>query len=559
MDLSGYNTLANKNLFGNSNLRAYVFKQGDRLRIISHNSSGASIINRVNTYIEAEIIGYEIKEDGSIDADKVRVAGNRISGLITSTTLGATVEIYSPTAYGDLRVYREIMSFPIGNPGSVTYAFHYGNLNNQNSVEPARIQIDMINCFHHPRQFSESGSVGMVEDTTYSDFAKSIDAVGMGRTSIYDKSIKEVYRNALIYSEPYFDNTNINGLAMFPPDDRYKALSDEKGDITALRYSGNTLIVWMERDNQSIYVGKAGLAQAQADGREIVVSTDQVLSSTYPSLGGYGTTFPESVIMVGRNAYFFDLANSAIMRRSVNGVDAISDMYGIRKDIVAISKILKQNYDTYVTAGYNSKYNEVYFTFVARSKVGITLVSRTWVFGVASEDRNEFKYILDLVDASGDAPTCFVNSGDDFYSFLKGNAWLHDASDTVNKFYGKYHPYSVKFVVNPEPDTIKTFDTIALVTNKRWALVATIKPTENVPHGMETTLASKEFVSEEGGFYSDIHGNSINQHTGEKSVYQMINGELMRGHAMTVELSGSSTTPTYLIVAKFGYSYSSIS
>lgn len=562
MDLSAYNKKANKNEFGNSNLRAYIFKQGDRVRLISINTSGGSIgnyDNRINRYVEAEIIGYNLNDDGSIKADEVRVAGNNITPLITSRKLGAFVEIYSPTAYGDLRVYREILTLPIGNAGSAAYAYHHGNVGNQNNIEPAKITIDMVNCLHHPRHFGEDTSVGMVEDTTYSDFAKSIDAVGMGRTNVYDKSIKEVYRNALIYSEPYFDNTNINGLAMFPPDDRYKPLSDEKGDITALRYSGNTLIVWLERDNQSIYVGKAGLAQAQQDGREIVVSTDQVLSSTYPSLGGYGTAFPESVVMVGRNAYFFDLAHSAIMRRSVNGIDPISDMYGIRKDIVAMADIMKQHNDVYVVAGYNPKYNEVYFTFVARTKAGVTLVNKTWVFGVASEDRNEFKYVIDLTNAAGAPPSCFINNGDEFFSFLDGSMWKHDATNETNKFYGKYHPYDVTFVVNPEPDTIKTFDTIALVTNKRWDMVATIKPAENTPHGMETSLSAKEFVSEEGGIYSDIHGNSINQHTGTKSVYQMINGELMRGHAMTVKLSGTSTTPVYLIVAKFGYSYSSVS
>lgn len=555
MNLSEYNKKANKNSFGNSNLRAYIFNQGDRVRLISY---GTNLINRTSRYIEAEIIGFETNQDGSLNADQVRVSGNEIAGIVTSTELKAMVEIYSPTPYGDVRLYKEIMSLPIVNAGSVN-ALHTGNVENQTTIEPAKITIDMINCFHHARQFWENSEIGMVEDTTYCDFAKSIDATGMGRVSVYDKSINEEYRNSLIYSEAYFDNTNINGLAMFPPDGRYKALSDEKGNITALRFTGNTLVVVMERDNQSIYIGKAGLAQAQSEGREIVVSTEQVLSSTYPSMGDYGTTYPESVVMVGRNMYFFDLAHSAIIRRSANGLDAISDMYGIRKDMTEITRALKLNYNTRVIAGYNRKYDEVYFTFIAKSITGSVVLNKTWVFGTASEDRNEFKYNIDLSDILGNAPECFVNNGDAFYSFIKGSVWLHEATDQVNLIYGVLKPYSVKFVVNPEPDTIKTFDTIALVTNKRWDVLAEVKPTENTPFGMESILGAKELVAEEGGFFGAIHGNSISQFNGSKSVYHSINGELLRGSAMSLTLSGKSATPVYLIVIKVGYSYSGVS
>lgn len=374
LSLSKYNEICR--LDEARNIRPYTFTAGDRVRVVASEWSGMvpGAPKRIENYVEAEILGYAETIEG-VSPDVLRITPFDKSLLGGSPyafpeSYNCIVEVYTPSTLADSKLYYEVgCAFPVINPGAENRA-HGGNVVDEVNPDRHFVRLSTVNCFHHSRFYRlPENLIGeaitiLVESKTYSDYAKSLDAIGYGSVNIFDESIKETFRNALMYSEAYFDNTNINGLSMFHPDSRYRQISEKGGAITGLRYVGNVLTVIQERDNLSIYVGRAGLSQASEDGVDLVVSTDQVLNTAYPSSGEYGCMNPESIAVVGRSVYFYDINHSAIVRRAPNGLIAITDKYGLRVEMVRLSELLRQNWDLKrVITGYNEKFNELAFTF----------------------------------------------------------------------------------------------------------------------------------------------------------------------------------------------------
>lgn len=540
-----YNNIGVSSELQSVNIRAYQYQKGDKIRFKSIDGGKT----RFNTYVECDILGYsEGDEEGSLNVNRIRISRpshSFWSGGAERPQL-MIVEIFRPASIAEDNVYYETgYSFPILNPGTANRRHATNVATNQVEV----IKMDMVNTFVHSRIFgsNEPGTALIrsifCEDTSFSDFNVQKDTLTFGRTSVYNSSIKSRYVNALIYSEPYFDNTNINGLFSFSLTSRYKPVSEQDGKITGLRYGGYTLAVIQERNNQSIYVGRNGLSQASQDGADIVVSTDQVLASTYPSIGRYGCVNPESIIQVGRSVYYYDALHKAIVRRAPNGIIAITDKYGMRKELLDIAAIASQG-TLKVLSGYNEKYGELYFSF---NITGKTSYSRTLVF---DEETNVFKFFIELEDSAGTPADLHAYAGDRLYSFMKGDAYLHDGGHGSLVLFDHKKEPSLEFVVNPEPLKTKVFNSIAILSNCKWKSDQigdiSVVPSDNNPRGMRTFIPDMAFKSEEGVFYSDIPGNCVDEATGVESKYNSINGEVMRGNTLRVKLKSDYDGDGYI-------------
>lgn len=544
------------------NISTYEFEPGDRIRLITKDPAGDTsdetgipgLGDRVGHYPDFEILGYAYNiVDGvkvpDFDAIRYRNTGASVVGDVL-------VEIYRPKAYIEDDVSYEIAEFGrIANAGSPG-CYHLGNIQDQEveniggvvvSVLPAKVEISGGNTIHRGRRLYDDlrgDRVYFVEDDCYSDFAKESSSLGLGRIGVHDLSMTEKWLSAIRYSESYFEDTNINGLSMFPLAGRFKNFQNGAGPIAGLWYAGYVLHVIQENDNASIYIGRAGLEQASIDGKEVVVSTDKVLSTMYPSAGSYGCSNPESIIVIGRNIYFYSFIKASIVRKSPNGMENISERYGVSSELKIITDIFKTNGSiNYVYSNYNQSYDELYFSFISVVK-GSVVLNKTLVFG---EEKNQFKFFIDLSNENGDIISGFNWLGNNMLSFMGGNVYLHDASEVMSTFYGSLKPKKVKFIASSDKEN--TFDAIAIYSNGKWEASSfdsiVTRPVDGYPLGMKTMLKESDFVFINGAYCSNIKMNAV-LGSMQPSVLNMINGEPMRGNYIEIELVNMSNSQVWL-------------
>ena len=130
--------------------------------------------------------------------------------------------------------------------------------------------------------------------------------------------------NIIRHSNPYLQNTQINGLSTFESLS-YKELNDIYGDIIAIYELGNTLKCYQERKASSIGIGRT--EYMDADGKITVTNSDQLLGGVRYSPSNFSTVFPESIMRNNRYIYGFDIYNGVMWRDSANGIFPISGRY----------------------------------------------------------------------------------------------------------------------------------------------------------------------------------------------------------------------------------------
>ena len=84
-----------------------------------------------------------------------------------------------------------------------------------------------------------------------------------------------------------------------------------------------------------------------------------------------------------------------------------------------------------------------------------------------------------------------------FFSFERGNMWLHNSGSNYGKFYGVDYPAKVTPILNPEPFTVKTYRAAMIEGNAAWDLDITTNL-----NGCD--LLSTDFENKEGRFYAQL-------------------------------------------------------
>lgn len=135
----------------------------------------------------------------------------------------------------------------------------------------------------------------------------------------------------LTYSEPYNENTNVNGLNEFNlARANFKDDIEKKYGFIQKLYARDTdLVVFQEDKVHKVLFGKDLLVNS--DGTSNVASTEQVLGQHIAYTGEYGISRnPESFDYDANSLYFTDTKRGSVMRLSANGLTEISN-YGMRR------------------------------------------------------------------------------------------------------------------------------------------------------------------------------------------------------------------------------------
>ncbi|MFA5715606.1 MAG: hypothetical protein WC998_07695, partial [Candidatus Paceibacterota bacterium] len=477
--------------FGNSNIKAYVWERGDRVRFMYQ----ATILGTTThyypfvEYLDFEILGVSYPIDtGSGDTylkDDLNnyifdEKGNKIKDpaltrlIIPSfnyqmyeinptyfSTKQTIVEIYRPLKNVENPIYFETSrEYAVINPHTAT-RYHSGGLDtdsvstswqrNQTSSKSARGIIWDGDCYIMPRYMINRlfGSVFLCENSSFSDYYDS-KSISIGRIQIpINNARRTQYISNLLYSGMYIENTLTNELSKVRSSDKVE-LAEKYGEITSIEEVGYTLKVLQRHKPTSLYIGREGLKQASLSGQDVVASKDAVLSKASEFESDYGTSHPGSVCKFERQLYFYDIYSGDILRDAGNGIQSLSKDYKIDAFIKAKSILFLQSGvdNVKVTSCYDHKNNVMFMTFIDSITPG-----NSFTIGFRNSQRQEEEGFIS-----------FYQFKPDFYGVLKQCMtafknevlWIHNLGDTCN-FYGTKYIASVKIVSNKEPITVKRF------------------------------------------------------------------------------------------------------
>jgi len=336
VDISSLNELSDTAVSGsqiafpNTDIDAYSFEEGDRIRFITKRDAAASAYDQLDiddwssATHDYEVVSFDAATN-YIYFNSAGVIGDGTGGTTNYNDTSVIIEIYRPTGENETEIYYEVgPSYPVySDSGTLRHA---GGTADQTSSVSADGYITNGDAYliarvlgTLPTGFTFYKPV-FVESYSISDFNPS-SGWGRGKAGAYFGHGRKTL-NTVRYSNKYIKNTRSSSVGRFDGLD-YLTMSYNYGDIFSGRQIGGVLKVIFENNVASILVNKTQFFNA--DGVSQVVKSDEVLGSINYSEEMWGSVNPESVLVVDRNLYFFDLRRKAFVRNAPNGSFPISD------------------------------------------------------------------------------------------------------------------------------------------------------------------------------------------------------------------------------------------
>lgn len=242
---------------------------------------------------------------------------------------GAIIFETEPEDKGSELFYETAQTFDITN------GYHQGNILNQDASNPtAIVEMDFFNCYvmgngAESYRYKDARYVG-TDDDGQQLLANTL-GIDLRPSTTSPEKYREVRRYAdITYSEPYNENSNVNGIGVFNLSKaNYKEDLDKKyGSIQKLFFRDTNLLVLQEDKVGYVLFGKDILYNA--DGTSNVSSIEDVLGDYRAYTGEYGISRnPESFAFDANNIYFMDSKRGCVCRLGADGITEIS-MAGMR-------------------------------------------------------------------------------------------------------------------------------------------------------------------------------------------------------------------------------------
>jgi hypothetical protein len=408
------------------------------LKVINHSSSPSSIIAN-NTLLQLD--GQIINPPSSLNA-------------MTYYTLGPnenSVDVIRPdgTKIGPIKV----SSFHIGAAGVQYVEFQY-----QQMYSGVNYGLSYFNCY----SFANGVESNRIRDNFNLPFMSN----GVKASTTQNQPYKEERRKSgLIYSGIYNSINGINNLNQFIAAEKItKDVNPDYGSIQKLHSRDSDLVTLCEDKVLKILANKD--AVYNADGDPQLIATSNVLGQTIPFSGEYGISQnPESFASESYRSYFTDKQRGVVLRLSKDGLTPISD-YGM-KDWFRDHLNLKTNdkidgrlidasqsqflgsYDTR-----NDEYNiNISYKDISSGAVPSGKASKLVSFKEDVKGWISFKSFTDMEVG--------ISVANEYITMKKGVPYKHYSENTErNTFYGDYADSTFKVLLNDEPSSVKTYNTL---------------------------------------------------------------------------------------------------
>jgi len=379
------------------------------------------------------------------------------------------------------------------------------------------------------RKFEWTGgdSTKVVEDF-YINVDDALRAYSKGRVVVEFDTLGEITLQDFVWSFNYLDNTKINGISTFNSLNR-KQLDEKDGQIQRIRLVGDVIKVIQDNKETSMYVGKAQISDAS--GNLQLVKSNDFIGATNPSEDEWGSRYPLSIVVVGRDMFYWDGDLGEVIMSSPNGQHPIS-RYGMKSEFLA----LKDESPTRVFSYFDKKNGEYVITFEFPSYAR-SLSYKKDAYGWNMD-------YLDLTDGNGDAAEFYGVIGNQNYSFLKESIYKHEAGSSYNVFLGDSKPFSVKGVINAFPNEEKCLRALKTDSNRGLNTIITSPITNTRTLGQKTVLYPSTYKVKDGGYFSSVFKNILT--TLGENLGLIHTGTDITGKYIEVEFTDSGSTECQL-------------
>ena len=292
--------------------------------------------------------------------------------------------------------------------------------------------------------------------------------LGVKAYIVEDNDAQQRRSSSLIYSGIFNSRTGVNQSNQFSIAEQItRSVDPISGSIQKLYAEDTNLIVFQEDKVNRALIDKDAIYSAE--GGAITTSANLVIGQIIPYSGEYGiSTNPESFAVYGYQKYFTDRNRNAVLRLSMDGITEISS-YGMvdffRDKLATVSSTGK------IVGAYDI-YNKNYV--LSLQYAGVDLPD-TLSF---EEATNGWVSFYDYKPSSG-----FSSQGK-FFTTNGTSIWEHYVLQTKaappapvlrNSFYDAASlPSTLKFVINPDPTRVKTFNTVNYEGTNGWEITSLV-------------------------------------------------------------------------------------
>jgi len=263
--------------------------------------------------------------------------------------------------------------------------------------------------------------------------------------------------NSMIYSGIFNSRTGINRTNVFSVgEDITKSVDPANGSIQKLYAEDNRLIIFQEQKVSRALIDKDAIYSAEGGG--IVTTSNLVIGTVQAYAGDYGmSTNPESFAVYGYQKYFSDANKNVILRLSKDGLTEIS--------AVGMVDFFRDKINSFSEA-----------SFPARLIGGFDIYSKQYVVSIQKniqlqdssyETLSWDERVKGWIGFFNFQPDQILNLRNKTYSLNNAGLWEHYTTRPT-KFYNTTYQSSITFVLNPEPEQSKSFETIGYEGTNGW-------------------------------------------------------------------------------------------
>ena len=245
------------------------------------------------------------------------------------------------------------------------------------------------------------------------------------------------------------------------------------GTIQKLFSEDTNLTIFQERKVNIALIDKDAIYTAE--GQAMTTSANIVIGQITPVLGNWGIgTNPESFAYYGYRKYFVDRDRHAILRLAGGNIEEISS-YGM---IDFFRDQLSDISDTGAIIGGYDVYNQNYI---------LSLQTKPMTASSHPEQQGVYKTLTFDERIQGWTgfytykPNQVFSLQGQYYTAYGPKIYKHYQAETSlgvaiprNQFYGVDGTSSVQFIFNPDPNIVKTFQTIAYEGSNGWKVTSLI-------------------------------------------------------------------------------------
>jgi len=516
----------------------YVWQEGDRIRLIGSIDDGTGVVTKYDILYD-----YEIDETATVDGADVEGNYIVIQAIDNPTDFegfdNIIAEVYRPRkGLAKTIPYGCGMVFEIGIDD-------YGNKYHKADVDQIMDEdgeslssAEIYNTSNDSYKFSrinyrhDSATIFpfWAESTWPSDWwtwAVTNKLTSNGFPFLDDISQRQVELDERIRHGGFIiTGTRTNNLAHFTFLD-YKDLAKKNGDITGLREVGYVLKVIQLYKETSIYINR--IQNFSADGTENFTLTDAFLGTVYPLETEYGCQHPDSIMVNGRNLYYWDNSEGKFIRSAPNG-QIVLDIKVKRwyKDLLEWIQANGGGKLLEVRTGMNIDHDEVWISFrMGEDPKGI----------IFSEKDGRYKSRIDLKTET------YVHMGAFFAHLYQQRVWIFniDEGQDYLSWNGESVEGKIEFVSNIEPNKNKIFNAIAIYSDHQWQSISkSIEIPEEASATNEVMETNVSVWDRSEGIYYGVILKDENSKGNFVSVNdKKMNGREMRGRYCFVRLKTS--------------------